>query len=101
MNALAQCGYAGRNSDGSPNCTNKIPAPGGGTVANDGDFNNNITFNPVQINRERAFLGLTYRYELLYIGAQFLFDIVPPNSIDSDLTASIQWTTSVQAGVFF
>ncbi len=100
VNALQQCGYTGRNATtGAPNCTNTVPGSGG--AVNDGDFNNNITFNPVQLNRERAFFGLTYRYELLYLGAQFLFDILAPNSIDSDLDSTLQWTMSLQAGVFF
>ena len=101
VNAMQQCGYIGRNPDGSPQCRNTVPAPGGGTVPNDGDFNNNITFNSVQVNRERAFIGATYRYELLYLGAQMLFDLVAPNSIDSDLSGNRQWTLSLQAGVFF
>jgi hypothetical protein len=99
VNALQQCGYTGRNpSSGAPNCSNNVP---GTNQVNDGDFNNNVTFNPVQLNRERGFVGVTYRYELLYLGAQMLFDIVPPNSIDPDLDSNIQWTISLQAGVFF
>ena len=104
VDAVAQCGYIGRNPDGSPNCTNKVPGPGGangGPVANDADFNNNITFDPVQLNRERGFVGVTYRYELIYLGAQFLFDFLAPNSIDPDLSTTRQWTTSLQAGVYF
>jgi hypothetical protein len=99
VNALQQCGYQGRNPvTGAPQCSNNVP---GTSTPNDNDFNNNITFNPVQLNRERAFLGVTYRYEILYLGAQFLFDVVPPNAIDSDLDSNIQWTMSLQAGVFF
>ena len=94
VNALQQCGYRGRDpGSGAPVCAN------GGQ--SNYDFNNDITFNAVQLNRERGFIGITYRYELLYIGAQVLFDLVPPNNIDSDLNSSIQWTTSLQAGIFF
>jgi hypothetical protein len=98
VNALQQCGYTGRDpSSGAPNCSNTLP----NGQQNNLDFNNNITFNSVQLNRERLFFGATFRYELLYLGAQFLFDLVPPNSIDSDLSSNIQWTLSVQGGVFF
>ena len=99
-NALQQCGYAGRDpKTGAPVCTNNIP---GTNVPNDNDFNNNITFNAVQINRERLFLGVTYRYEILYLGAQFLFDLAPlVGSSDADLSATGQWTMSLQAGAFF
>ncbi|MGO8997961.1 MAG: hypothetical protein ACLQVI_31965 [Polyangiaceae bacterium] len=99
VNAVQQCGETGRNpTTGAPVCSNNVP---GTNQPNDNDFNNNITFNPVQLNRERGFLGVTYRYELLYLGAQFLFDLVPPSSIDPDLDSTIQWTISLQAGVFF
>jgi hypothetical protein len=110
VDALAQCGYQGRRtgndpgdppgSGGAPKCTNTIQT-GQGTVANDADFNNNITFDPVRINRERGFIGVTYRYEILYLGGQFLFDLVPPSSIDGDLSGSAQFTISLQGGVFF
>jgi hypothetical protein len=101
VNALQQCGYQGRDpSTGAPECSNK--APNG--ADNNADFNNNITFDGVTLNRERIFIGVTYRYELLYVGAQALFDAVElfsPSSVESDLNASVQWTTSLQAGVFF
>jgi hypothetical protein len=93
VNALQQCGYTGRSgTTGEPTCS------AGGTP---NDFNNDITFNSVQLNRERGFVGVTYRYELLYLGAQVLLDLVPPNSLDGDLDGYTQWTTSVQAGAFF
>ena len=66
VNAVQQCGETGRNpTTGAPVCSNNVP---GTNQPNDNDFNNNITFNPVQLNRERGFLGVTYRYELLYSG---------------------------------
>ncbi len=101
VDAVQQCGYNGQKASGAPNCTNSVPTANGQTVANDGDFNNNITFNPVRIQRNRAFLGATYRYELLYLGAQILFDLTSPNSIDADLSATRQWTMSLEGGVFF
>ncbi len=92
VNAIQQCGYQGTDpTTGAPVCKNN----------SNGDFNNDITFNSVQLNRERGFVGLSYRYELLYLGAQFLMDLVPPNNIDADLDPTLQWTVSLQAGVFF
>jgi len=55
----------------------------------------------VRIQRNRMFVGATYRYELLYLGAQFLFDVTSPNAIDADLNTTRQWTMSLEAGVFF
>jgi hypothetical protein len=108
VDALSQCGYLGRQPSGpnagQPICKNNIPGPPSAngqptTAQNDVDFNNNITFDAVRINRERMFVGVTYRYELLYVGAQFLFEL--PTAIDSDLNPTRQWTTSLQGGVFF
>ena len=101
VNALQQCGYQGIQGNGgttpgAPNCKNQV-----GGVPENGDFNNNITFNAVQVHRERGFAGVTYRYELLYLGAQFLMDMVPPSNIDPDLDSTLQWTISLQGGVFF
>lgn len=98
VNAIQQCGYEGVQPNGSsgtpgaPACKN-----------NNSDFNNNITFASVQVNHERIFTGLTYRFELLYLAAQFLMEqpFVPLGNIDSDLNSTLQWTLSLQAGVFF
>jgi hypothetical protein len=104
VSALGQCGYQGVQQSGaqagSPTCKNTV-STGQGPVANDADFNNNITFNAVRIQRNRMFLGATYRYELLYLGAQFLFDLTSPQSVDADLSSARQWTMSLEAGVFF
>jgi hypothetical protein len=113
VNAIQQCGYQGVQPNGpqagSPQCSNTVPAtaagangqPVSGPVPNDGDFNNNITFNAVRIQRNRVFFGASYRYELLYVGAEFLIDLTAPQSIDSDLSSARQWTMSFEAGVFF
>jgi hypothetical protein len=99
VNANQQCGFQGRDPQtGAPQCKNNIP---GTNVPDNNDFNNNITFNSVQLNRERVFVGLTYRYEILYLGGQFLMDVVPASNADADLSASLQWTMSLQAGAFF
>jgi hypothetical protein len=100
VNALQTCGYKGLLPTGAPNCSNTVTS-GTNSYANDGDFNNNITFNAVRIQRNRMFFGATYRYELLYLGAQFLFDVTSPSAIDSDLNSTRQWTMSLEAGVFF
>jgi hypothetical protein len=77
---IGACGYAGTNVpsnpdpnkpnvyDGQPVCLN-----GGSTE----DFNNNIVFNPVRLERQRILLGLAYRYEMVVVSGQFLTDTVP------------------------
>jgi hypothetical protein len=101
VDAIQQCGLVGRDQMGNPICRNQLPVQGGGTIPNSGDFNNNVTFARVRTNRHRGFLGLNYRYGLLYLAGQFMLDLVPPSSLDSDLSSTRQWTLALEAGVFF
>ena len=97
--ALKQCGFTGRMANGQPACANTLPGAAG--VANNSDFNNDTTFGQVRTNRHRGIIGLTYRYEVLFLAGQFLFDLTPPNDENPGLNATRQWTTSLEAGVFF
>jgi hypothetical protein len=102
VDALQQCGYMGPNpSTGAPTCHNKLTTLQGGTVDNNGDFNNHITFDQVRTHRHRGIAGVTYRYEILYLAGQFLFDLTPPNDENPGLTDTRQWTLALEAGVFF
>lgn len=96
--ALRECGYGGPDSQtGTPICRNKLA---NGTD-NNVDFNNYATFDKVRIHRHRLNIGVHYKYELLYVGGQFLFDATPPDSENPGLSGSRQWTLSLEAGVFF
>lgn len=83
--------------DGQPVCSN-IP---GTSIANNGDFNNDVTFAQVRTDRHRGIVGLNYRYEILYLAGQFLFDLTPPNAENPGLSSTRQWTISLEAGVYF
>jgi hypothetical protein len=100
-NPLVACGYTGQNAMGEPNCANKVPQPGGGTQSNASDFNNNTVFNKVRTDRHRGIIGFSYRYEVLYLASQFLFDLTPPSDENPGLTATRQWTLSFAGGVAF
>ena len=92
--ALAVCGYGGINqTTGSPVCKN-------GTYGN-ADFNNLTVFQKQTFYRWRGIAGLTYRYELLYLGGQFALDMEDPGAENSIVTGARQWTMSFEAGVFF
>lgn len=54
--------------DGQPNCQ-------GGAAT---DFNSTFTFNNVRVSRQRLVAGLNYRFEYVYLGGQFMTDIVKP-----------------------
>jgi hypothetical protein len=93
VNPLTSCGYEGNMANGQPACRN----PGPTSFA----FNEDTTFSNVRNHRDRGIIGLNYRYEVLYLAAQFLVDLVAPNSEDPMLTGSRQWTLSFEAGVYF
>ncbi len=56
--------------DGQPVCAGGSPI----------DFNNNIVFNNARLERQRMMVGLNYRYEMVSIGGEFIFDVVDPSS---------------------
>jgi hypothetical protein len=115
--ALRYCNYAGQNVPGNPD-----PDPGkknkDGSQIYDGqpichggsplDFNNNVVFKPVRLERHRLIFGLNYRYEMVMLGGQFLIDAVPPadaqnNDADKkDLKGEDrQYTLSFELGAMF
>jgi hypothetical protein len=106
------CGYLGPN----------VPVPGGnkyatpanlhGQPANNGmpictgsneDFDNDTTFRRARIHRWRWIAGLNYRFEILYLAAQFAMDLTDPSAENGviGVDGAKQWTTSFEAGVSF
>jgi hypothetical protein len=94
VNPLNVCGYEGNMANGQAMCRN---TNGPTNLA----FNEDTTFNDVRNHRDRGIIGINYRYEVLYLAAQFLVDLVAPSSEDPILTGSRQWTLSFEAGVYF
>ncbi len=109
-NALQQCGYAGNNVpgtpgaampyDGQPICHNNATTPTGASVPLNQDFNNNATFTKARLYRNRGIFGVNYRFEQLYVAGQFMIDVTDPNQ-NEDIVGGRQWTTVLEAGVFF
>lgn len=96
--ALRECGYGGPDPrTGTPVCRNKLANGSDNNV----DFNNYATFEKVRVHRHRIMFGAHYKYEILYLGGQFLLDATPPDSENPGLSSSRQWTLSLEAGVFF
>jgi hypothetical protein len=78
-NPVGYCGYAGPNVPGNPD-PSKPGVYDGQPVCRGGsteDFNNNVVFSPVRIERQRILLGLGYRYEMVMLGGEFITDIIP------------------------
>jgi hypothetical protein len=106
-----QCGYMGSNVPGNTlaNPTNDPNhAYSGQPICANGDstaFNNLATFNRVRVERTRAIVGLTYRYEVLWLAGQFAMDLEDPGAENQQqiygIVGSKQWTTSFEVGVSF
>jgi hypothetical protein len=98
VDALEQCGFEGTSStSGAPICRNKLP---NGADANT-DFANNFTFDKVRVHRNRAMVALNYRYEIMWLGSQFAFDLTDPRDENPNLVGARQWTLSFEGGLFF
>ena len=66
-------------------------------------FNNLTTLSKDRMERWRGIAGLTYKYEILYLGGQFAMDLEEPSAENANLgvSGSKQWTMSFEAGVSF
>ena len=93
-------GLGGPTNDGQPICVNN---PNGSL-----DFNNNVVFEKARLERQRLLFGVSYRYEMVMIGAQFITDIVDPEDAQNsdedkeDLKGEDrQWTIVLELGAMF
>jgi hypothetical protein len=112
---VGYCNYQGQNvpgsvdpkkgnaNDGQPVCGSKAN-PAGSPL----DFNNTKVFDNVRIVRHRLIAGLNYRYEVVFVGGQFITDIVDPADANSDAATKAalanvprQWTMAFEVGAFF
>lgn len=103
VNAIDRCGYQGADPvSGAPLCANKVNVNGApSNTPDNGDFNNNTTFNPVRIHRHRLLVGANYKYEIMQVGVQFATDLTSPGSENYQITGARQWTLSFDGGVSF
>jgi hypothetical protein len=90
---VGYCNFTGPNVPGNPDTFREEKTPGtDGTPNNqiyDGqpvcagsgspiDFNNNVVFDNVRLERQRGIIGLNYRFEMVMVGGQFIVDLVDP-----------------------
>ena len=109
--ALRYCNYAGQNVPGNTDPDSSKPADNGQPVCKGGsplDFNNNVVFKPARLERHRLIFGLSYRYEMVMLGGQFLIDAVPPADAQNDSAdkealkgESRQYTLGFELGAMF
>ena len=105
--ALEECGFAGPNQPGFSNGSGQDGTPLC-TAGESEDFNNNAVFAPARLERQRLFIGVNYRYEMLTFGGQLMLELVDPaqsqdNAEDStvlqDEPKSVAF--AFQVGAFF
>ncbi|HYP86717.1 MAG TPA: hypothetical protein VEQ59_01150, partial [Polyangiaceae bacterium] len=108
--ALRYCNYAGQNLPGNsdPQKTYNDGQPICRGNASPLDFNNNVVFKPVRLERHRLIFGLNYRYEMVMVGAQLLVDALPPADAQNDAAdkqdlkdEARQYTMSFELGAMF
>jgi hypothetical protein len=90
---VGYCDFTGPNVPGNPDTFREEKTPGtDGTPRSqiyDGqpvcagsgspiDFNNNVVFDNVRLERQRGIIGLNYRFEMVMVGGQFIVDLVDP-----------------------
>jgi hypothetical protein len=76
---IGYCNFSGIDVPGNDDPTK--PVNEGQPVCNGGsplDFNNNVVFDNVRLERQRLLFGVSYRYEMVMIAGQFITDIVDP-----------------------
>ena len=107
--AIQYCNYQGEDIpgpdsdsdsefDGQPICDGGVP----------NDFNNNTVFSNARLERQRLLAGVNYRYEMVMVGGQFMFDLIDPaDAQNSDEDKEIlegepkQWTIAFEVGGIF
>jgi hypothetical protein len=96
VDALAECGFVGNNTQGIPDAISSEVGPASGATAGvyDGsplcqagsgaDFQNDVSFGEASVQRQRVLLGVSYRQEFLNLGAQLVTDLVRPDAAQTD-----------------
>jgi hypothetical protein len=125
---LSACGFAGTNVPGSdrseaaastgapPNVFDGSPLCRNGVDAGN-DFANTVSFGDAEVQRHRVLLGVSYRQELLVLGAELITDLLRPDAAQGDAAVAAllrcdasgadcrpsprQWTLAMQLGAAF
>lgn len=88
--AVAFCDYQGQNTPATPD-PNKTYADGqpvcgntAGSPATSADFNNNVVFTAVRLNRHRLGGGFNLRFQMVQLGVHFITDVVDVKDANKD-----------------
>ncbi len=111
VDAQGACNYHGVNTPGNPQASEPFdgqPICDGGSNE---DFNRNVVFDPVRLERQRFLVGMSYRYEMIFAAGQFMMDFIPPeeaqvNDDDGEDKIALegvpkQWALAFELGAKF
>lgn len=123
---LASCGFVGTNVPGMPGESEAAAAPvrdgslrcaAPGASASALDYASSVSFGEAEVFRHRVLLGVSYRQEVLEVGAELITDLVRPDAAQTDdavaqalrcdaegescAPSPRQWTVVVQLGAAF
>jgi hypothetical protein len=114
VDAQGACNFQGPNTPGNPVESGddpQNPTRDGQPVCDGGsndDFNNNVVFDPVRLQRQRFLVGMSYHYEMVSFAGQFMMDWLPPDAAqtDSDNEEALegvpkQWSFVLELGAQF
>ncbi|MBM4360904.1 MAG: hypothetical protein FJ096_22620 [Deltaproteobacteria bacterium] len=74
---VQHCGYSGDNNPATPD-PSKTPLDGQPVCSgSSADFNNNVVFDAVRLNRHRINVGADFRFQMVYLGVNVLADLIP------------------------
>lgn len=124
---LAACGFVGTNVPGMPGeaeggaasapYDGSLRCAAGGLAQGALDYENSVSFGAAEVFRHRVSFGLSYRQELLQVGAELMTDLVRPDAAQPDDAVAQalrcdaegaecepsprQWTLVMQVGAAF
>lgn len=99
IDALASCGFVGSNvPSGAPDALAGESSAGESSAlaaspfdgsplcrtGNAADFANSVSFGDANVQRQRVLLGVSYRQELLELGAELITDLLRPDAAQPD-----------------
>jgi hypothetical protein len=95
---LAACGFVGTNVPGMPGGAEagapsaaydgSLRCAAGGAAQSALDYDNSVSFGAAEVFRHRVVFGLSYRQELLKVGAELITDLVRPDAAQTDDTVA-------------
>jgi hypothetical protein len=94
--AIAFCNSQGQNTPATPDPSKTYPdgstyydgqpvcGSSSGSPANSADFNNNVVFTAVRMNRHRLGGGFNLRFQMMQLGVHFISDVVDVKDANKD-----------------